>query len=44
LRNTLGQIIDESILKELGVSDLRPEQLAVEQFITLAKLVPEVAP
>lgn len=44
LRNTLGQIIDESILKELGVSDLRPEQLAVEQFITLAKQVPEIVP
>jgi len=44
LRNTLGQIIDESILKALGVSDLRPEQLAVEQFITLAKQVPGIVP
>lgn len=40
LRNTLRQIIAEEQLKEMGVVDLRPEQLSVEQFISLAKLVP----
>jgi 16S rRNA (adenine1518-N6/adenine1519-N6)-dimethyltransferase len=38
LRNTLMPIIHEDILKEQGVSDLRPEQLTVEQFIELAKI------
>lgn len=37
LRNTLGQILPEEILKNENVIDLRPEQLTVEQFITLAK-------
>lgn len=40
LRNTLGPLIDESILKEMNVVDLRPEQLNVEQFIALAKCLP----
>lgn len=38
LRNTLGPIIHEDVLKEHGVSDLRPEQLSVEQFIALARV------
>jgi 16S rRNA (adenine1518-N6/adenine1519-N6)-dimethyltransferase len=40
LRNTVGTLIDESILKEMNVVDLRPEQLSVEQFIELAKCTP----
>ncbi|MBK9982889.1 MAG: ribosomal RNA small subunit methyltransferase A [Saprospiraceae bacterium] len=39
LRNTLGPIINEDILKEHGVSDMRPEQLSVEQFIALARVL-----
>lgn len=42
LRNTLKQIIPEDQLKEMEVVDLRPEQLSVEQFISLAKLVPAI--
>lgn len=42
LRNTLKSLINEDVLKEMNVSDLRPEQLAVDQFIALAKLVPVV--
>jgi len=42
LRNTLKSLIAEEILKEMNVSDLRPEQLSVDQFIALAKLVPIV--
>jgi len=38
LRNTLMPIIDEDTLKEHGVSDLRPEQLSVDQFIALARV------
>ncbi len=38
LRNTLMPIIHEDILKEYGVSDLRPEQLSVDQFIALARV------
>jgi len=38
LRNTLMPIIPEDILIEMGVSDLRPEQLGVEQFIALARI------
>jgi len=37
LRNTLMPIIHEDILKAQGVSDLRPEQLSVDQFIALGK-------
>ena len=37
LRNTLGPIIPEEILKQEGVVDLRPEQLSVDQFIMLAR-------
>jgi len=43
LRNTLKSLIDEAVLKEMNVSDLRPEQLSVDQFIALARLVPAVA-
>lgn len=39
LRNTLMPLIPEETLKEHGVSDLRPEQLSVNQFITLSRLV-----
>lgn len=39
LRNTLKPILDEDFLKEMGVVDLRAEQLSVEQFITLARHV-----
>lgn len=39
LRNTLKSIIHEDVLRELGVVDLRPEQLEVDQFIELAKHV-----
>ena len=39
LRNTLKALIPESNLIELNVSDLRPEQLSVDQFIALAKVV-----
>ena len=38
LRNTLMPIIHEDILIDLGVSDLRPEQLSVDQFIALARI------
>jgi len=44
LRNTLGQIISEDVLKEHGVSDLRPEQLSVEQFIALARIAGPAQP
>jgi 16S rRNA (adenine1518-N6/adenine1519-N6)-dimethyltransferase len=43
LRNTIGALIDETTLKSMGVSDLRPEQLSVEQFISLARLIPVTA-
>lgn len=39
LRNTLSSLIGEDILREEQVSDLRPEQLSVEQFIRLARYV-----
>ncbi|MGB4849057.1 MAG: rRNA adenine N-6-methyltransferase family protein, partial [Saprospiraceae bacterium] len=39
LRNTLSPIINEDVLKAHGVSDLRPEQLSVDQFIALARVV-----
>jgi 16S rRNA (adenine1518-N6/adenine1519-N6)-dimethyltransferase len=38
LRNTLQPILPEEVLIEMGVSDLRPEQLDVEQFIALARM------
>lgn len=38
VRNTLKDLIPEETLRELQVVDLRPEQLTVDQFITLAKL------
>ena len=38
LRNTLQPILPENVLIEMGVSDLRPEQLSVEQFIALARI------
>ncbi len=39
LRNTLKPLIPEPVLVTLGVVDLRPEQLSVEQFIELARYV-----
>lgn len=39
LRNTLMPLIPEETLKELSVSDLRPEQISVETFIALARIV-----
>ena len=39
LRNTLKPILPEEVLIEMGVADLRPEQLGVEQFIALARIV-----
>jgi 16S rRNA (adenine1518-N6/adenine1519-N6)-dimethyltransferase len=42
LRNTLKGLIPEETLKEMGVVDLRPEQLSVDQFIALARVI--VAP
>jgi len=39
LRNTLMPLIPEETLKDLSVSDLRPEQISVEMFITLARIV-----
>jgi 16S rRNA (adenine1518-N6/adenine1519-N6)-dimethyltransferase len=39
LRNTLMPLIPEEILRTEGVADLRPEQLSVEQFVALAKIV-----
>ncbi|MEO6109194.1 MAG: rRNA adenine N-6-methyltransferase family protein, partial [Cyclobacteriaceae bacterium] len=39
IRNTLKSLIPEETLKELALVDLRPEQLTVAQFITLAHLV-----
>jgi 16S rRNA (adenine1518-N6/adenine1519-N6)-dimethyltransferase len=38
LRNTLKDLIPEEILKEMNISDLRAEQLTVDQFITLGKI------
>jgi 16S rRNA (adenine1518-N6/adenine1519-N6)-dimethyltransferase len=38
LRNTLSPIINEDVLKAHGVSELRPEQLSVDQFIALARV------
>lgn len=39
LRNTLMPLIHEDILREAGLADQRPEQISVEQFIALAKVV-----
>jgi 16S rRNA (adenine1518-N6/adenine1519-N6)-dimethyltransferase len=39
LRNTLMPLIPEETLKALSVSDLRPEQISVETFIALARIV-----
>jgi len=44
LRNTLGGIIPEDVLRQEGVVDLRPEQLTVDQFISLAKLASAAQP
>ena len=38
LRNTLMPVIQEDVLIKYGVSDLRPEQLSVDQFIELARV------
>ncbi len=37
LRNTLTAILPEEVLKEMGIEELRPEQLSVNQFVTLSK-------
>ena len=39
LSNTLKPILAADVLIEMGVADLRPEQLGVEQFIALARIV-----
>ena len=39
LRNTLKALIPEDRLREMEVADLRPEQLPVEQFISLARMI-----
>jgi 16S rRNA (adenine1518-N6/adenine1519-N6)-dimethyltransferase len=39
LRNTLKGLIPEETLKEMGVVDLRPEQISVDQFIALARVL-----
>jgi 16S rRNA (adenine1518-N6/adenine1519-N6)-dimethyltransferase len=44
IRNTLKHLIPEPVLQELGVSDLRPEQLTVDQFIKLAELAADHQP
>lgn len=44
LRNTLKTLLPEEVLKEQGVVDLRPEQISVEQFITLAALAADHRP
>lgn len=44
LRNTLKAIIPEDYLREEQVVDLRPEQLSVDQYITLSKYVVRVQP
>lgn len=41
IRNTLKDIIPEETLRDMQVVDLRPEQLSVDQFIALARLVVE---
>jgi 16S rRNA (adenine1518-N6/adenine1519-N6)-dimethyltransferase len=41
IRNTLMPIIPEETLRSMGLADLRPEQLSVDQFISLAKIVAE---
>lgn len=41
LRNTLRDLIPEETLRDMQVVDLRPEQLSVDQFIALARLVQE---
>ena len=39
LRNTLSGLVGEDVLRDEQVTDLRPEQLSVEQFIRLARYV-----
>jgi 16S rRNA (adenine1518-N6/adenine1519-N6)-dimethyltransferase len=41
IRNTLKSLIPEETLKSMDLVDLRPEQLSVEQFISLARFVVE---
>lgn len=43
LRNTLTSIMPESLLTEMGVGALRPEQLSVDQFVMIAKRFQEVS-
>ena len=42
LRNTLTSIMPETLLEEMGVEALRPEQLSVDQFVMIAKRFQEV--
>lgn len=44
LRNTLGQLLPEDILKDENVIDMRPEQLTVDQFIMLARHLVDIQP
>jgi len=44
LRNSLMGLLDESILREEGVVDLRPEQIDVDQFIRLARRLSDQVP
>lgn len=39
LRNTLMPMIDEEVLRSMGLADLRPEQISVDDFIALARIV-----
>ncbi len=39
IRNTLKSLIPEETLKSMNLVDLRPEQLSVEEFISLARIV-----
>ncbi len=43
LRNTLTSIMPESLLVDMGIEALRPEQLSVDQFVTIAKRFQEVS-
>ncbi|MEO5907387.1 MAG: hypothetical protein ABIQ11_11715, partial [Saprospiraceae bacterium] len=37
LRNTLKEVVPDHILHEFAVTEMRPEQLSVDQFISLAR-------
>ncbi len=44
LRNTLKPLLPEQVLIDMQISDIRPEQLSVDQFIALARIVIELHP